>query len=107
MAEPAFETPAGGVGSAGLDAGTLSGGVCMSKILGTAIPCVTSAGPFLVTTTSLFCVIVTVLLTIEAADNGWLSSPGCGFDFRKLESSPETEFPSPCGSPSEELPRIL
>lgn len=111
LAEPAFGTPAGGVGSAGLDAGTLPGDGCRSKILGTAIPCVTSAGPFLVTTISLFCVINTVLFTaIGTAGNDGLSSPGCGINFRKLESSPEPDAPSPCASPchspSEELPRV-
>lgn len=109
FAEPAFEAPAGGVGSAGLDAGTLSGVGCLSKILGTAIPCVSSAGSFLVTTTALFTVTNTVLFsTIGVTGSGGLFPIGCGFDFRELESPSEPDAPSsPCDSPSEELPRKL
>lgn len=80
----------------------------LSKILGTAIPCVTSAVPFRVTTTGLLCVTVNVLfITLGAGGNGGLSSPGCGLDSRKFESSPGTDAPSPSDSPPEELSRIL
>lgn len=109
FAEPAFESPAGAVGSAGLDAGTLSGEGCWSKSLGTSIPCGSSAEPLLVTTTSLFLVTNTVSFsTVGATGSGGLSSTGCGFDFdfRELESPSEPDVPSsPCGSPSEEPPR--
>lgn len=105
-AEPAFETPAGGVGSAGLDAGTLSVGDG-GKRLCTAAPCVSSPSCFLVTTTSLFLMTNTVLFsTVLATGSGGLFPPGCAFDFRKLVSPSESDVPSsPCSSPSEELPR--
>lgn len=49
-----FELPAGGVGSAGLGAGTSCAGGCGSpekKSLGTAVPAVSTTGSFLVTST--------------------------------------------------------
>lgn len=108
FAESPFEMPAGGVGSAGFDAGTLCDGfwlLCgspLSKILGTGIPCVSTAGSFLVTSNILFS-------TLGTNGSAGFSSPAFWFVFRKLESPSEPDFPSefeaPCSSPSEaELP---
>lgn len=108
FAESPFEMPAGGVGSAGFDAGTLCDGfwlLCgspLSKRLATGIPCVSTAGSFLVTNNVLFS-------TVGTNISGDFISPAFWFVFRKLESPTEPEFPSefesPCGSPSEvELP---
>lgn len=95
------------MGSAGLDAGTLSGGSCWSKILGTSAPCGSSAVTLLVTTTALDLVTNTVTFsTVGATSSSTLSSTGFGFNFLKLESPSEPDVPSsPCGSPSVELPR--
>ncbi len=94
------------MGSAGLDAGTLSGGSCWSKILGTSAPCGSPAVALLVTTTGLDLMTNSVTFSTVGAGSGRLSSTGCGFNFLKLESPSEPDVPSsPCGSPSEELPR--
>lgn len=98
------------MGSAGLDAGTLSGGSCWLKILGTSAPCGSPAVALRVTTTALD--LVTNIVTFStvgatgATGSGRLSSTGCGFDFLKLVPPSELDVPSsPCGSPSVELPR--
>lgn len=107
--ESLFELPAGGVGSAGLGAGTLCGGGCwfvcgsFAKSSGTGTPCVLTTGSFLVTSNVLFS---------GATSSAGFSPLAFADVFREFESPSESDAPSepesPCesDSPSEiELPR--
>lgn len=100
FAKPPFELPAGGVGSAGLGAGTLCGGGCWfvcglscAKSSGTGTPCVSTTGSFLVTSNVLFSSVGTI-------SSAGFSPLAFALVFEP-ESPSEPESPAEPESPSE------